>query len=699
MNAYPLFAAVAVATTMLSAQSNDLLARWTFDDVSGGSVRDAATGSSDNIAGFYKLVPGVAGQALQFDGYTTQIVRPYQKAPAITGGLTVETWVALDAYPWNWVPIVDFARDEQAGYLFGIDAYGHIGIQAGVAGSWQVLTSSARIPLKHWTHVAGTFDPARGLALYIDGKPAGELPVRGALTLPERTDLIIGRVRTPMLPVPSALIHPQFPVYYALEGSLDHLAIHGRALSSQELAAEVASVKVPAGLSSPWAVLPSGPAGPGPFGAFYATLRYSDTWDRMRRIGDDSDVVVRFDRMPGRLIFWQGTNYVPAWVTENGKWYTDEFLEAYDKPQCPDGEDCEPMSDKQSRYSHVRIIENTAARVVVHWRYALAEVENYKGGYHDPLTGWFDWADEYWTVYPDGVAVRKQVLWSSHTAGSRPSDPVGPGPHEFQESIVINGPGQWPEDNVNLDAIALANMRGETAVYSWKPKPPDTFDYPHGPTAFPNPAQANIQWVNLKSVWRPFQIVSTPAKFEAYNGEKTSATFSWWNHWPVAQIASSGRPALAPDRPSHSSLSHIYWPASSATGDTVTKLLMDGLTDKPAGELAALARSWLNPAAIDAQGLRVVGYEPSERAWVLDADGKAGKAMITLHGTADSPIVNPALIVRNWSAGVRVLVDGRPGARVGEVERLEGSWLVVWVELRATSPVRIELEPAARTQY
>jgi len=693
MKPHSLFAALALFSTVIAAQASDLLARWNFDDITGGTVRDTATGSADTIAGFYALLPGVSGRALQFDGYTTHIVRPYRKAPVITGGLTVETWVALDAYPWNWVPVIDYARDEQTGFIFGIDAYGHIGLHAAVGGSWQVLTSTARVPLKRWTHIAATSDPARGLALYIDGKLAGELPIRGALTLPEKTDLIIGRVRAPMLPVPSGLIHPQYPVYYALEGALDDLAIHGRVLSAQELVAEVASAKVPAALSSPWAVLPSGPPGPAPFGAFYATLRFEDSWDRMRRIGANSDVVVRFDKMPGRLVFWQGANYVPAWVTENNKWYTDEFLEAYDKPQCPDGEDCEPMSDKQSRYSHVRILESTPARAVVHWRYALAEVENYKGGYADPLTGWFDWADEYWTLYPDGVAVRKQVLRSSHTAGSRPLDPVGPGPHEFQETIVINGPGQRPEDNINLDAMTLGNLKGETAVYSWKAKPTDTFDYPKGPESFPDPAEANIQWINLKSVWKPFQIVSPPAKFEAYNGEKTYATFSWWNHWPVAQIASSGRPALAPDRPSHSSLSHIYWPSASATDDTVTKLLMDGLTDKPAGDLAQLAKSWLTPAAINAEGLRAFGYDPAERAWVLEAVGGPAKATITLHGTPDSPIVNPALIVRNWSGGVHVLVDGKPAGRVGQIERLEGSYLVVWIELQATRPVRIEIEP------
>ena len=74
---------------------------------------------------------------------------------------------------------------------------------------------------------------------------------------------------------------------------------------------------------------------------------------------------------------------INLWVTANGKWYTDEFLEAWG-PECVDGGDCEPMSDKQSRYSHVSIIESSPARAVVHWRYAFAGDRNYKGAFQDP---------------------------------------------------------------------------------------------------------------------------------------------------------------------------------------------------------------------------------------------------------------------------------------------------------------------------
>ena len=107
-------------------------------------------------------------------------------------------------------------------------------------------------------------------------------------------------------------------------------------------------------------------------------------------------MVVRFDDLPIRLVSWQGTNYIPALITENGKWYSDEFVETGGLPGCPLGQDCEPMSDKQNRYAHVRILESTPARAVLHFRYGLCEVEQFVCANPDPITGWADWADEYY---------------------------------------------------------------------------------------------------------------------------------------------------------------------------------------------------------------------------------------------------------------------------------------------------------------
>ncbi|HEV2322824.1 MAG TPA: LamG domain-containing protein [Terracidiphilus sp.] len=682
---------------VLHGQERGVDAHWAFMRDQGAAPVDSLHGVKASLGGYYAYVPGIAGEGLRFDGYTTSMTVPYRDTDAqIRDGFTVEAWVALNTYPWNWMPIVDQEQDRQQGLFFGIDAFGHFALDVSMNGQWQTLTSTATLPLKKWAHVAGTYrTSSRGgeLRIYLDGKCVGQLPVRGEM-LPARADLLIGRVRAPLLPFPEAAAKPQYPIWYSLDGILDELAIYGRALNADEIATEFARASAPAADVLPWPRMPSGPAGPGRFGAYYATLRYQDTWDRLRRIGPDSDVVVRFDDSPVRLVFWQGTNYIPAWVTENGKWYTDEFTETYVRDGCPEGGDCEPMSDKQSRYSHVNILESNNARVVVHWRYALAEVEHYLGAWPDPLTGWFQWTDEYWTVYPDGIAVRKQVV---HNTG-------GTQANEWQETIILHQPGSRPEDDINWDALTLENMNGETKTYTWRPKPAGVLGVPLGPADVTGPPDPNIQLVNMKSRWKPFQIVSPDgAGADIYNNELTYFSFECWNHWPVAQIASSDRPCVADDRASHSSLSHLHWKLYAKTRNTETKILMDGLTTKSAPELLPLARSWLSPPDLQLEGdaYRSGGYDPAERDYVLTATNPPAQAplRITIAASQSSPAVDPAILIRNWGEkDARLKIDGRPvewgrDFRAGHIEHLDRTDLIVWLRKESTAPLQIELTP------
>jgi hypothetical protein len=651
------------------------------------------SGTEDKVGGFYKYVPGVSGNGLRFDGYTTSVVRKAESAPKLHGSFSVAAWIALDTYPWNWMPVVDQEEDRQSGYFFGVDALGHVSLQVSVDGVWQTVTSTAQIPLKKWAHITGTYGENRGLTIYLDGKEVGSLAVSGPMMTAATQDLLIGRVREPMLPFPSFSISPRYPVWYSLDGILDEVAIYNRSLSAEEIQQAYASAHAPEGEVIPWPVLPSGPPGAGPFGAFYCTLKYEDTWDRLRRIGPDSDVVVRFDDSPTRLVFWQGTAYIPTWVTENGTWFTDEFLEAY-ASGCPDEGDCEPMSDKQDRYSHVNIVESSDARVVVHWRYALAEVKHYLGADPDPLTGWFDWADEYWTVYPDGVAIRQQVL--------RPTDQTNS--YEWQETIVINPPGHRPDDDINWDALTIGNMRGETATYTWAPKASGVYGDLHQPKAIDKPENPNIQVVNLKSSWKPFEIVSpTHAVFKIFNISQSYYSFGCWNHWPITQIASSGRYCVAADRASHSSLSHIYWDNYATTDASITKILMDGLTTKSAAELAPLAKSWLSSPQVKIEGedFQSEGYDPAQRAFIVSRNngGQPVALALTLKASDSSPVLNPAIVIKNWGeAAAQLKINGKPVAwgkdfRRGYVKHLDGTDLVVWIRQPSTTPVQIALRP------
>jgi hypothetical protein len=677
-----IFPAFLLLSVSGSAQSDHLVAHWSFDEASGNVARDSVRGANDTIRGVFKHVNGVAGQALRFDGETTSISQPAQDAPDIKDALSVEAWVAVSTYPWNWVPIIDESRKGQhgqddTGYWVGVDAFGHLGMEVAVNGKFQSVISKDPLPLKKWSHIAATYQSDKGLSIYIDGKLAGELASQGPFTPAHDQDLLIGHVREATLPL--GYIHPEFPVWYSFDGLIDELQLFNIARSESDIAADFAKVHLPAADPLSFPKLPSGPPGPGRFGAYYTHLQFEEMWDMPRRVGADSDVVVRFDQSPIRLVFWQGTSYIPAWVTENGKWYTDEFMETGGSPGCPLGEDCEPMSDKQNRYSHVSVIQSNDARAIIHWRYGLCEVEEYVCANPDPYTGWTDWADEYYTVYPDGVAARLGKVWSSNLGKNR----------EFQETIVINPPGTLPEDNINTDALYLANLQGQTQVISWAtpPKKGDRWD------------NDDIQQVNLKSSWKPFQIALPPTSVRPYVGEKTYSTFEWWNHWPVQQVKSSGISATARDKTSHTSLSHFEGKIVARTDDSLTKVMLHGLSQKPVAELVPLAKSWISPPnlSLQGEGFTSSGYDVTQRAFVVARSGTASGLRATFNASNDSPLVHPALVIKNWGEEKpRLKVDGKqvswgPDYRFGKEYTLDGVDLVVWMNIEAVKPLTVEI--------
>jgi len=431
--------------------------------------------------------------------------------------------------------------------------------------------------------------------------------------------------------------------------------------------------------------LPSGPVGAGRFGAYYTKLRYSLDWDKVWRVGDYADVIVRFDEFDHRFVFWRGTSYIPCWATYDGAWYTNEFFERRGGPQSGTNSMCEPMSDKQARYSRVRIVESNDARVVIHWRYSPVDLD-YHQPYPDPLTGWGDWADEYYTIYPDSVGVRSATL---HTSALE--DWI-----EYQESIVINQPGSMPEDNMDYGAVTLANLQGESKTYVWTEK--------GGPRLSNQPQGACIQVINFKSKYKPFSIVTPEGcKIGSYGGHGQGSHFNWWSHWPVAQERSDTTAATSASKPSHSSLSHLEWKPYAKDKNSVTWIMLHGMSDRTPKELAVLAKSWLSPAKLGLVSGDYEGgeYDQAQRAYILRhrGNGKASDLKFELTGSKDSPIVNPAFVIRDWGAAeARLRVNGKEiergkDFRFGHRKSLESDDLIVWIKTESAKALKITLIP------
>jgi hypothetical protein len=657
-------------------------------------TRESISGRENDLNGkFYKSVAGVKGNSLLLDGYTNYIELSGRRrreeavinSPRVTGPFTIEAWIAIGAYPENLCAIADNQDDvadgSYNGYFFGLDAMGRLAFRIATKGKYEEIISSKTLPLNTWIHIAAVYSPNDGMTIYMNGSSMGNKKTDDAFSPATAwTSLLIGRSRAKFKPYQVLRPEGTEPSFIFFDGLIDELKIYSASLTTDEISKSYLANKTGATPELPERKFPSGPKSPGMFRAVNATLKYYEAWDAPWLIDKNSDVVVQFDQSDCKFVFWHGTAYIPAWVTENDIWFGNGFNEGWNELNGS----CEPMSDKRTKYSNVKIIESNDARVVVQWRYGLVDVAGLFA-FEDRGTGWGDWTNETFIIYPDMVGVREVKLLSNAPNAA----------HENQESMMVLAPGQWPEKVLNYAALSVANIKGDTITLSWeKATPPSLPQYPKNP---------NIQVVNTKSAYHPFSVIrpQDSARMDIYSGEirREVSVFPWWNHWPVEQKNNDGRFAQFADRASHSSLSHWSWKPLEITDRAQTKIMLNGLTTKKVSELIPLAKSWSNPPGIVFRNNQsfTASYKPEEKCYNIQM--KEGKKEIefTLNGSENSPVVNPAFVIEGWGnkpAALKIngaLVGKGNNFRYGFRQTLNSVDLVVWIRKESTTTVQISL--------
>jgi len=412
----------------------------------------------------------------------------------------------------------------------------------------------------------------------------------------------------------------------------------------------------------------------------------SDVWNRNWQVGDHPDVVVNFDGTTNKWVFWRGTNFIAHLVSENGAWYSNEFNETWGAPgMCSGG--AEPMSDKQNRFAHVKIIENTKARKVIFYRFALIDNCYNLVNMEEQPRGWADFSDWYYYIYPDGVVAQKNTLWSGKDHGN----------YEYQETMIIHSPGSSPYDNLEgEDCVTLANLEGESNSYSL-PMPPT--DEPFGDP----PANVNIQLINLKDTDQDAFTIIEPGDdvfFATYMNRE--GYFTWWNHWPVNNVESFGRGAKDDSFASHTSLSHIWIEGKNNFFDEgenyATKILLMGLSNFSVDEIATLGKSWLNaPQISNTSGVVSYGYDKSERAYKLKMLDNS--MSFTLDASENQPGFNPAFVIKKWGSNksVNISVNGKvqkdgSDFKQGIIVDTDGTeTLIIWLNEKFSSQLEIKI--------
>ena len=680
-----------------------LVAQWSFEKSGPEIAQDAVRGTTDTIEGTYKQPRGIIGSALRLDGYTTCIIRPSSQAPRLTGNMAASAWVAFGAYPWNWCPIITQSKQNEKGFSLTAGPRGQVRLEVSVDGTWQSCTSrDFAIPLRQWVHVAGVYDKNRGLCVYVNGKLDHTQALTGSPQYADGTDLRIGMNYEATKPSNIHREHGTLAGWFSIDGIMDEVKLYDRALTASDVEAQFkAGLPLPEPELQP-RVLPAGPKGAGRFGAYYCQLKYYDEWDNLWAVGSDPDVLVRFDESSARVVFWRGTRYSPAWVAEPGLWMADQSVEAWGVGS-NDTEGCfEHMQDPQCRYSHVRIIESHDARVVVHWRYAPVSSRDHLWR-EDPKTGRACWVDEYYFIYPDIIGVRK-VAWNTGTLGR---------PYELQESLPLTGPGQLQADVIQMDYAFVANLKGETQTLSFVPDPSvhrseNQWRFLPKKNGKSIPKDLTIQMFNFRSDFKPFSIFEPGSRMTYVTDlclESGGLTVpSGCNHWPVGQMRCDGRAVQAADRPTHFLGCPMSNPPLREKDGRTWWNGLYGMTDKPIAELVTVARSWSQAPelTVQSQGFTSSGYDRGERAYQIACADPAAASVLRCRLAADleSPICNIPMVIANWgNAGATLKISGKTldrgkDFRVGHRYCLESTDLVLWIKLRSTEPVSLELAPA-----
>jgi hypothetical protein len=334
------------------------------------------------------------------------------------------------------------------------------------------------------------------------------------------------------------------------------------------------------------------------------------------------------------------------------------------------------MSDYQARHSHVRIIENSNARVVIHWRYASVDVLYKHPNVCRNPDGWGVWTDEYLTIYPDGVGVRTVDV---HGDMDYYYDPEGLG-IGFHDTQFLSGAGSYPEDNINPQSLTVLSHKDEISELDWSTEHPEgEFD-------------AQVIWINLKSDYKVFEVFPPGTRLNVWaGGENTSySRYSAWNHYPVTQAPCDGRFCVAPDRISHSAL---------GAADNLTEtgsMLLYGFTNKKAESLIPLARSWNHPPKVKKlTGAGSYEYRKEERAYKLQA--REDQLSFELEASDKSPIHNPCFVIDGWDQKADVLINGErvnneDTIRQGLVRGTDGQlYLVIWILTRSEESMSFAL--------
>ena len=201
------------------AQDEHTVLLYTFETGNGNTVKDLSEYGNDGKLIGPKWGAGNPGGGLVFGGNGPRdfVEIPDSESLDVVEGLTVEMWLYLEA----WSTAGGTGATKETTYKVGPRSDKKVLLRMttdALAWGAAVVAGKTDMPLRKWTHIAGTYDGKSGEGkIYIDGVLDGEGKLNGNIT-PNNDVLWLGRGAGPFL-----------------EGRMDEVRISNIARSEDEI--------------------------------------------------------------------------------------------------------------------------------------------------------------------------------------------------------------------------------------------------------------------------------------------------------------------------------------------------------------------------------------------------------------------------------------------------------------------------------
>jgi hypothetical protein len=206
-----------VTVTTLTPDTTGLVAAYGFDEGTGTAIRDASGQNNNGVATAATWTTGKFGNALVFNGTSSQVTIPDAPSLRLTTAMTLEAWVFPTTAPTGWRAVVD--KNVDGYYLMASTDNGNL---PGVGGNWtngnRNVFGTSVIPVNAWTHLATTFDGTT-IRFFVNGAQVASVAQTSPLS-PTADTLQIGA--------------DAYPAEY-FAGLIDEVRIYNRALSPAEI--------------------------------------------------------------------------------------------------------------------------------------------------------------------------------------------------------------------------------------------------------------------------------------------------------------------------------------------------------------------------------------------------------------------------------------------------------------------------------